>query len=198
MKCSDVCAFLEAFELHLYLNVHNTNQTSLSLSFSLPIYFLSFTLSHISLYLSISIFQTHTHSTVILAPLVGGVAGSTILPLLLATLQAYCSTGYVRDELYHPFVKACVGSCCSSIVSTYIRVHTIISRTSTLALSDLIHYVCIFEVIWCESRVCLMYWAIPTQGQWNGVFPCRNCHKLCLAPITLVLLVFYIVCTSYS
>jgi hypothetical protein len=55
-------------------------------------------------------------STVILAPLVGGVAGSTILPLLLATLLAYCSTGYVRDELYHPLVKACVGSCCSSIV----------------------------------------------------------------------------------
>ena len=58
-----------------------------------------------------------TLSTVILAPLVGGVAGSTILPLLLATLLAYCSTGYVRDELYHPLVKACVGSFCSLLVS---------------------------------------------------------------------------------
>jgi hypothetical protein len=57
--------------------------------------------------------QNHT---VILAPLVGGVAGSTIIPLLLATLLAYCSTGYIRDELYHPFVRACVGTCCSSLL----------------------------------------------------------------------------------
>ena len=46
----------------------------------------------------------------------GGVAGTSILPLLVATVMAYCVTGYVRDELYHPLVKGCVGGACSFVV----------------------------------------------------------------------------------
>lgn len=56
-------------------------------------------------------------STIVLAPIVGGVAGTTLLPLLVATVLAYCVTGYVRDELYHPLVKGCVGGACSILVS---------------------------------------------------------------------------------
>ncbi len=66
--------------------------------------------------------HTHTHSTIILAPIIGGVAGTTIFPLLLATILAYCVTGYVRDELYHPVIKACVGQMCNVCVSD--RIYT--------------------------------------------------------------------------
>ncbi len=59
------------------------------------------------------------YSTIILAPIVGGIAGTTLFPLILATILAYCVTGYVRDELYHPFVKACVGQMCNVWVSAY-------------------------------------------------------------------------------
>ena len=65
--------------------------------------------------------HTHTHSTIIFAPIVGGVAGTTIFPLVLATIIAYCVTGYVRDELYHPFVKACVGTMCNVWVSEHVK-----------------------------------------------------------------------------
>lgn len=54
--------------------------------------------------------------TIIIAPVLGGVAGTTFIPLLLATIMAYCATGYVRDELYHPFIKWCVGGICNIIV----------------------------------------------------------------------------------
>jgi hypothetical protein len=57
-----------------------------------------------------------TYSTIILAPIIGGLAGTTILPLLVATVLAYCITGYVRDELYHPLVKECAGGLCSIVV----------------------------------------------------------------------------------
>lgn len=56
-------------------------------------------------------------STIVLAPVVGGVAGTTVIPLLIATVLAYCSTGYANDELYHPLVKICVGKFCSLLVS---------------------------------------------------------------------------------
>ena len=62
---------------------------------------------------------THTHplhSTVIVASIVGGIGVTTIIPLILATILAYCVTGYVRDELYHPFVKTCVGPMCNVLV----------------------------------------------------------------------------------
>ncbi len=55
-------------------------------------------------------------STVIFSSIIGGMAGTTILPLLFATVLAYCVTGYVRDELYHPFVKKCVGPSCTLLV----------------------------------------------------------------------------------
>ena len=65
--------------------------------------------------------HTHTHtytpcSTVIMASVVGGIGASSIAPLILATILAYCVTGYVRDELYHPFVKTCVGPFCNILV----------------------------------------------------------------------------------
>ena len=63
--------------------------------------------------------HTHTHSpcsTVIMASVVGGIGASSIVPLILATILAYCVTGYVRDELYHPFVKTCVGPFCNILV----------------------------------------------------------------------------------
>lgn len=61
--------------------------------------------------------NTHTlYSTVIMASVVGGIGASSILPLILATILAYCVTGYVRDELYHPFVKTCVGPVCNIFV----------------------------------------------------------------------------------
>lgn len=50
------------------------------------------------------------NNTVIFASIIGGIGGSTIVPLIVATVLAYCVTGYVRDELYHPFVKMCVGA----------------------------------------------------------------------------------------
>lgn len=56
---------------------------------------------------------------VILAPVLGGVAGTTLVPLLMATTMAYCATGYVKDELYHPFIKWCVGGCCNFFVSVF-------------------------------------------------------------------------------
>ena len=56
-------------------------------------------------------------STVIFASIIGGIGGSTIVPLIVATVLAYCVTGYVRDELYHPFVKMCVGASYSVWVS---------------------------------------------------------------------------------
>ena len=68
-------------------------------------------------FLTLSFLSPSHPSTVILAPLVGGITGSTIFPLLMATILAYCTTGYVRDELFHPLVKSCVGACCSSLVS---------------------------------------------------------------------------------
>lgn len=46
----------------------------------------------------------------------GGVAGTTLIPLLVATILAYCVTGYVRDELYHPLVTKCVGGTCNILV----------------------------------------------------------------------------------
>ena len=51
-----------------------------------------------------------------MASVVGGIGASSILPLILATILAYCVTGYVRDELYHPFVKTCVGPVCNVLV----------------------------------------------------------------------------------
>ena len=78
---------------------------------------LHFPISYIQSPLPISFFPLILYSTVLLAPLVGGITGSTIFPLLLATILAYCTTGYVRDELFHPLVKTCVGTCCSSLVS---------------------------------------------------------------------------------
>ena len=55
-------------------------------------------------------------STIILAPIVGGLTGTTLIPLLVATILAYCVTGYVRDEMYHPLVTKCVGGTCSILV----------------------------------------------------------------------------------
>jgi hypothetical protein len=51
-----------------------------------------------------------------MASVVGGIGVTSILPLILATILAYCVTGYVRDELYHPFVKTCVGPGCNILV----------------------------------------------------------------------------------
>ncbi|XP_064405723.1 uncharacterized protein LOC135350810 isoform X2 [Halichondria panicea] len=77
-----------------------------------------------SIYSIILVSQTTalSNNTIILAPIVGGIAGTTLFPLILATILAYCVTGYVRDELYHPFVKACVGQMCNvwSIVLTFV------------------------------------------------------------------------------
>ena len=71
------------------------------------------------------------YSTIILAPIVGGIAGTTIFPLILATILAYCVTGYVRDELYHPCVKACVGQMCNVWVS---EMHVYWYTTSNLSI----------------------------------------------------------------
>lgn len=56
------------------------------------------------------------NNTQLLGTVVGGVVGSSIIPLVLATILAYCTTGYVRDELYHPFIKTFVGHICSSLI----------------------------------------------------------------------------------
>lgn len=56
------------------------------------------------------------NNTQLLGAVIGGVVGSSILPLLLAIILAYCTTGYVRDELYHPFVKTFVGYACNCLI----------------------------------------------------------------------------------
>ena len=84
--------------------------------------------------------HTHTHSTVVFAPIIGGVAGSTVIPLVLATILAYCITGYIRDELYHPFVKGCVGAAGNILVgsqpsvSSIVRVSEIISHINAITI----------------------------------------------------------------
>lgn len=76
-----------------------------------------------------------TNHTVILAPVIGGLAGTTILPLFCATIMAYCVTGYIRDELYHPFVKACVGSTCSTVVMIWTFVYFLLWLLMGVALT---------------------------------------------------------------
>ena len=60
---------------------------------------------------------TPPYSTVVLAPVVGGMVVLTILPLVFATILACCVTGYVRDVLFHKVVKGCIGPFCNIVVS---------------------------------------------------------------------------------
>ena len=57
------------------------------------------------------------HSTVVLAPVVGGAVVVTLIPLVFATILAYCVTGYIRDVLFQSHVKTCIGPSCSIWVS---------------------------------------------------------------------------------
>jgi len=81
--------------------------------------FLSSSVYSVALLNATPTLQNHT---TIFAPIIGGVAGTTVFPLVVATILAYCVTGYVRDELYHPFVKGCVGVSCNAwiIVLTFV------------------------------------------------------------------------------
>ena len=52
-----------------------------------------------------------------MAPVVAGAVVGTILPLLAATILAYCITGYIRDALFGATVKKCIGPSCNILVS---------------------------------------------------------------------------------
>ena len=56
-------------------------------------------------------------STVVLAPVIGGAVLVTLIPLVFATILAYCITGYIRDVLFQSHVKSCIGPSCNVWVS---------------------------------------------------------------------------------
>lgn len=61
--------------------------------------------------------HTHTHHrTTVVTAVVSGVTVLSIIPLAIATILAYCVTGYIRDILFHRVVKVCIGPFCSLVV----------------------------------------------------------------------------------
>ena len=57
------------------------------------------------------------HSTAVVGPVIGTAVVLTFIPLIFATILAYCITGYIRDVLFHSVVKSCIGSSCNIWVS---------------------------------------------------------------------------------
>lgn len=54
----------------------------------------------------------------VIAPVISGIFVLTLVPIVLVTIMAYCTTGYIRDMVFHSLVKTCIGSnVCSTIVS---------------------------------------------------------------------------------
>ena len=69
-------------------------------------------------------------STALMAPVVAGAVVGTILPILAATILAYCITGYIRDSLFGGTVKKCIGPSCNILVSTMLN--TLVNVCSSL------------------------------------------------------------------
>ena len=69
-------------------------------------------------------------STALMAPVVAGAVVGTILPILAATILAYCITGYIRDSLFGGTVKKCIGPSCNILVST--TLNTLVNVCSSL------------------------------------------------------------------
>jgi len=71
---------------------------------------------------------------------VGGAVVVTLIPLVFATILAYCVTGYIRDVLFQSHVKTCIGPSCSIWVMVLTFLYILFWLLMAVALGGVMAY----------------------------------------------------------
>jgi hypothetical protein len=75
-----------------------------------------------------------------MAPVVAGAVVGTILPILAATILAYCITGYIRDSLFGGTVKKCIGPSCNILTMVFTFFYCVVWMLIVAGFSGILFY----------------------------------------------------------
>jgi hypothetical protein len=130
VKCEDCCR--DCCYSTPFITLGTVCYTTLSL--------LGFTISSIVGTVQLSSVPHLQNGTALMAPVVAGAVVGTILPILAATILAYCITGYIRDSLFGGTVKKCIGPSCNILIMAFTFFYCVVWMLIIAGFSGVLFY----------------------------------------------------------